>query len=58
MKGFVTGSTAVEWLPNLIAKDVPVVGTPLGGLLGILLLPVALLAGAVGGAVSFIAGVF
>ena len=58
MKGFVVAFTGVEWVPNLISNSVPVAGKFVGGLLGILLLPVGIVAGAVAGAGYWIAGRF
>jgi hypothetical protein len=57
-KGFVTAFTAVEWVPNAVAAKVPVAGKPIGGILGLALLPVGLAAGLVGGLVALLIGLF
>lgn len=57
-KGFAVAFTAVEWVPNLIARAVPAVGEPLGGLLGLAVMPVGLVAGLVGGLITLLISLF
>lgn len=56
-KGFAIGFSAVEWVPNWIAKNVPLGGI-LGLALGIGLAPLGLVVGIIGGLVTWIASLF